>query len=87
MPTYTAIFYKTVSNDTGHERRVCQRVVRVEALTHASALVLAKDRFCTLVRIQDWSTHADNVALSHDRPLSRPDSVAGNAGGESRQRL
>src|SRR3954466_11737129 len=63
MPLYTATFYKTVSDDTGHERRVCQRVVEVEASTRASALVAARELFCMRERISDWSWHADDMAL------------------------
>jgi hypothetical protein len=66
MPLYTATFYKTVSNDTGHERRVCQRVLEVEASTRALAIVPAKELFCMLERISDWSWHADEIAL-HER--------------------
>jgi len=66
MPVYTATFYKTVSDDTGHERKVCQRVVEVEANTQASALVSARDLFCMLERIADWSWHADEIGL-HER--------------------
>jgi hypothetical protein len=63
MPLYTATFYKTVSDDTGHERRVCQRVLEVEASTRALALVPAKELFCMLERISDWSWHADEIDL------------------------
>lgn len=66
MPLYSATFYKTVSDDTGHERKVCQRIVNVEANTRSSALVSAKALFCGLERISDWSWHADEIALCGD---------------------
>jgi hypothetical protein len=55
MPLYAVSFYKTVSDDTGHERKVCQRVVEVDADTRALALVEAKQLFCNLEGISDWS--------------------------------
>jgi hypothetical protein len=64
MPVFTAIFSKSVSNDTGHERKVCQQVIEVEADNRSLALASAKERFCVLQLIPDWSLHADEISLS-----------------------
>jgi hypothetical protein len=63
MPRYTAIFVKTVCNDMGRERKVCQRVVEVHADSRAAALASAKARFCALENISEWSLYADDIAL------------------------
>jgi len=72
MPLYAASFYKTLSDDTGHERRVCQRVVEVDAGTRTLALVEAKELFCALERISDWSWHADEIALHEGNAAKMP---------------
>jgi hypothetical protein len=66
MPRYTAIFVKTVCNDMGRERKICQRVVEVRAETRAAALASAKARFCALENIPDWSLYADDIALQRE---------------------
>lgn len=72
MPLYAVSFCKTVSDDTGHERKVCQRVVEVDADTRTLALVEAKQLFCALERISDWSWHADEIALHERRAAELP---------------
>lgn len=75
MPRFTAVFSKTVCNDVGRERRICQRVVEVRAPTRTAALAAAKARFCALEHISDWSVHSDGVALRREptRSSSRID--------------
>jgi hypothetical protein len=70
MPRYTAIFVKTVCNDVGRERKICQRVVEVHADSRAAALSSSKARFCALEQIPEWSLRADGIALQRE-PSSR----------------
>jgi hypothetical protein len=59
MPIFRIRFIKTVSNDTGHERQVCQRAVEIEAEDALAALGPARAAFCELEQIPDWSYRAD----------------------------
>ena len=59
MPIYRVRFMKTVANDTGHEREVCQRAVEVEAESAEAALRPARALFCEVERIGDWSQRSD----------------------------
>ena len=59
MSRYEVRFIKNISDATGHDHRVCQRVVGVEAGDADSAVVKAKDVFCRLERVRSWTIHAD----------------------------
>jgi hypothetical protein len=66
MPRYTATFSKIISNDTGHERKICQREFVVEAKSKATAAEAAKNRFCTLEGVPNWALHADELCLRRE---------------------
>ena len=76
MPRYTATFSKIVSNDTGHERQICQREFVVEARSKAAAVEAAKERFCALEGVPNWRLHADELSLQRE-PLTRVGEQAG----------
>jgi hypothetical protein len=59
MPLYRIRFMKTLADDTGHERQVCQRAVQVEADSGEGALNPAQALFCELEGIAHWSYRAD----------------------------
>ena len=63
MPIYRVQFMKTVADDTGHEREVCQRAVEVEADSAEAALRPAQALFCELERIGDWSQRSDRCEM------------------------
>ena len=63
MSRYEVRFIKNISDATGHDHRVCQRVVGVEAGDADSAVVKAKDLFCRLERVGSWTSHADAFEL------------------------
>ena len=63
MPRFTAEFYKTVCNDIGREHRIRQRELHVTAPSQASALFVARTRFCRLENASDWRTRADDVRI------------------------
>lgn len=59
MPIYRVRFMKTVANDSGHERQVCQRAVEIEAETPEAALGPAQAVFCQLEGVADCSQRSD----------------------------
>src|SRR5829696_1459140 len=59
MPTYRVRFIKTVINDTGHERRICQRAIEVRAETRAAAISQSRAVFCEREGIADCSQRSD----------------------------
>jgi hypothetical protein len=79
MPCYRVSFFKTVSDDTGHERAVCQRAVEVEANDPDAALRPARELFCKLENIPHWSVHADSCATEALQLQPAPDRRAPEA--------
>jgi 1,2-phenylacetyl-CoA epoxidase PaaB subunit len=63
MSRYEVRFIKNISDATGHDHRVCQRVVGVEAGDAGSAISKAQDLFCRLERVGSWTVHADAFEL------------------------
>ena len=63
MSRYEVRFIKNISDATGHDHRVCQRVIGVEAGDADSAVVKAKDLFCRLERVGRWTIRADAFEL------------------------
>lgn len=59
MPIYRIRFMKTLADDTGHERQICQRAVQVKANSAEGALRPAQALFCELEGIADWSYRSD----------------------------
>ena len=72
MAIYCIRFMKTVTDDTGHERQVCQRAVEIEAESAEAALRPARAVFCKLEGIADWLNRADcsetELVADKDRP-------------------
>ena len=60
MPRWRVIFYKTVSDDTGHEHRAAQKEFTVLAEDEAAARVEA-ERLYRLAEGCDWRLRADGV--------------------------
>jgi len=65
MPMFEVRFLKAVSDDTGHERKVCQRALEVEAECWAGALAAARDQLCGAESTSDWMRYADAIELEH----------------------
>jgi hypothetical protein len=57
MPKFDVRFLKTVTDDTGHDRVVCQCHFEVQAADPIDATRWAKTAFCRRREIQCWSTH------------------------------
>ncbi|WP_188913394.1 hypothetical protein [Salinarimonas ramus] len=60
MPRYRVTFYKTVSDDTGHEHRAAQKELTVLADDETEALAEA-ERLYALAEGCDWRLRADAV--------------------------
>lgn len=60
MPRFHVTFYKTVSDDTGHEHRSAQKEFTVLADDEAAALAEA-ERLYALSEGCDWRLRADAV--------------------------
>ena len=63
MPRFAVRFLKAVSDDTGHERKVCQRSLEIEAECWAGALSAAREQLGRLEGTPDWMHYADAVEL------------------------
>jgi len=63
MPQFVARFLKDVLGENGRQIEVCQRTMRIDALSEAEATELAKQRFCTAERLCQWSLHADRIQI------------------------
>ena len=66
MPQYRVTFLKTVCNDVGQERRICQRTLEVDSDAEEKAVQLAKQLFCSHQQVPDWSMRSD--AYEIERP-------------------
>ena len=75
MPRYCVTFLKTVCNDRGDERRICQRTLEVESAGEDAAIKLAKQLFCFREKISDWSLRSDSYEVNGPRLSLHPDSV------------
>ena len=64
MPMFEVRFLKAVSDDTGHERKVCQRALEVEAECWAGALSAAREQLDSAECTPDWMRHADAIELN-----------------------
>ena len=59
MPRFVARFFKEVLGDEGRVSDVCQCTVELDAQDSGQAIEAAKQRFCDLHGVHDWTLHAD----------------------------
>lgn len=64
MPQFIVRFFKTVTDDTGHDIDANQAVMRIKAKDADEALILAQLEFCSDRQIGDWRVNADRVVAS-----------------------
>ncbi len=64
MSRYVVRFMKDVLGDYGRQTEVCQCTVEVDASDEVEAAELAKQRFCEMQSLHDWSLHADRIQIS-----------------------
>ncbi|MGY4364031.1 hypothetical protein ACVW1A_000096 [Bradyrhizobium sp. LB1.3] len=56
-------FLKNIVGDRGQLFEACQHTTDVDAHDEAEALRLAKQQFCALRAVGDWTLHADRVEV------------------------
>ena len=59
MSRFVARFFKDVLGDAGRVGEVCQCTVEVDASNERQATEIAKQRFCDLHGVHDWTLYAD----------------------------
>jgi len=59
MKAYYVSFFKTVCNDRGDERKICQRRLTVEGGGEEQAIERAKALFCSCEGVSTWTLHSD----------------------------
>ncbi|MEY9183019.1 hypothetical protein ACSHT2_29345 [Bradyrhizobium sp. PUT101] len=69
MPHFVVSFLKKVVGDQGQVCEACQRTIEIDADDEKEAARLAKQEFCELRAIRDWSLHADRIDV---RPADFP---------------
>jgi hypothetical protein len=63
MLQFRVRFIKCVPDATGHDHRICQRIVEVKAADEDVAAGEAKCLFCSLEGIGHWSFRADALEV------------------------
>ncbi|MGP9822084.1 hypothetical protein ACTZWW_18850 [Salinarimonas sp. NSM] len=61
MPRWRVTFYKTISDDTGHDHRTVQKELTVDA-DDGEAAVAEAERLYALAEGCDWRLRADAVS-------------------------
>ena len=64
MSWFVVRFMKDILGENGRQCEVCQSVVEVDASNENEAAELAKQKFCSSQRLEDWSLHADRIKVS-----------------------
>jgi len=77
MSFYRMYFFKVVSNDTGHERKICQRLIDIQASCPDRAVTQGQQLFCSLEGLPKWWLHADGYELERLPDQSRTKDGAG----------
>ncbi|MFE1599974.1 hypothetical protein [Methylobacterium sp. ID0610] len=67
MRTFAVEFHKTVSDGTGHDRRVLQWRCLIRAPSAGRAGTNAKAMLCARLGVADWQMRADSCAV---RPVA-----------------
>jgi hypothetical protein len=63
MSHYVVHFMKDVLGGNGRECEICQSILEVDAASEVQATELAKQKFCQLESLCDWSLHADRIKI------------------------
>jgi hypothetical protein len=61
MSRFIGRFYKCVLGDNGRIDDVCQGTIELDAADEGHAADVAKQRFCHLHGVNDWTLHADRI--------------------------
>jgi hypothetical protein len=63
MSRYVVHFMKDVLGGNGRECEICQGILEIDAASESQATELAKQKFCQLESLCDWSLHADRIKV------------------------
>jgi hypothetical protein len=63
MSRYVVCFMKDVLGENGRQREVCQSTLEIDAANEGQAAEQAKQKFCELKALADWSLHADRIEV------------------------
>jgi len=63
MSHYVVHFMKDVLGGNGRECEICQSILEIDAPSESQAAELAKQKFCQLEQLGDWSLHADRIKI------------------------
>ncbi len=61
MSRFVVRFMKDVLGENGHQCEVCQGTLEVDAADEYEAAEVAKQKFCQMQALCDWSLHADRI--------------------------
>jgi len=64
MSHFVARFYKKVLGENGRVDDVCQCVVEIDTTDRDQAEAEAKERFCSMHGVHDWTLHADRIEVN-----------------------
>lgn len=63
MSLFVIRFMKDVLGGNGREREVCQGSLEIDAFDEGQATEMAKQKFCELQALREWSLHADRIQV------------------------
>ncbi|WP_322516868.1 hypothetical protein SR870_04610 [Rhodopseudomonas palustris] len=64
MARYIVRFMKDILGENGRQAEICQSSLEVEAANSRDATEIAKQKFCQMERLNEWSLHADRVHVA-----------------------
>jgi hypothetical protein len=63
MSRFVVSFMKDVLGDNGRRTEICQKILEIDAPSEDDAKEIAKQRFCEVERLCEWSLHADRIQV------------------------
>ncbi|WP_407180494.1 hypothetical protein [Bradyrhizobium sp. STM 3562] len=63
MSRYVVSFMKDVLGGNGRQIEVCQKTLEIDASSEGEATELAKQKFCKVEHLCEWSLHADRIQI------------------------
>jgi hypothetical protein len=63
MARFIVHFMKDVLGENGRASEVCQGTLEIDAPSEGLAAELAKQKFCEMQSLCDWSLHADRIQI------------------------
>jgi hypothetical protein len=64
MSRFIGRFYKQILGDNGRVDEVCQCSVELDAVNKDRAEAAAKEQFCGMHGVNDWTLHADRLEVT-----------------------